>query len=276
MADPSSNPASGRGAGGGSNDRSFFAQAWPRIVLVLVILAIWAIASAFGGFGDKLPSPADVWNAMTTNLFGADGLVAAAGRSLLRLVVGLAVGIAIGTPLGLWMAASKPVQRSIGSLMVALEALPPIVWLPLAILWFGFGMRAVLFIVIIAVTPAVAIATAASVRLVSPTMLRAGRTLGASGSELYRNVVLPAAVPGYVAGLRQAWTAAWWALLAGELITTGARGLGHFMEDGGGSFDVSLLLAVMIVVMIVGLAVDGLFASADRRVRRRRGLLATP
>ena len=257
-----------------AEEKRLIDQTWPRVVLVGAILIAWALAASFGAFDDTLPTPSDVWAAMTANFFGADGLLAAAGRSLLRLAVGLGVGVVVGTPLGLWMAASKPVQRSLGSLMVALQALPPIVWLPLAILWFGFGMRAVLFIVIIAVVPAVAINTAASVRHVSPTMVRAGRTLGASGGELYRSVVLPAAVPGYVAGLRQAWTAAWWALLAGELVTTGARGLGHFME-GGGELDVALLLAVMIVVMIVGLAVDGLFASADRRIRRRRGLIAT-
>jgi NitT/TauT family transport system permease protein len=165
------------------------------------------------------------------------------------------------------------VQRSVGSLMVGLQALPSIAWLPLAILWFGLNERAVLFVVVIGAVPAVAIATAASVRLVPPNLVRAARTLGARGSVLYGNVILPAAVPGYIAGLQQAWAIAWRALLAAELVVQGARGLGHLISQSGAELDTPLVLAAMIVIMLVGIGVDFLFTLVDRRVRRRRGLL---
>ncbi len=178
----------------------------------------------------------------------------------------------VGTLIGFAMAASRVVQRSVGTLMTALQALPAIAWLPLAIGWLGFTERAVMFVVVVAGIPAVAIATAVSVRQVPPMLIRAGRTMGASGWTLYRSVVLPAAVPGYWTGLQQAWAVAWRALLAAELIRTGAaRGLGHALDASLG--DTSLILAAMVVIVVIGLAVDSLFATVDRRIRHRRGML---
>jgi NitT/TauT family transport system permease protein len=237
---------------------------------------VWWAASATG-YWDRvlLPSPASVWDALASNLGGPDGLIAVASRSVFRLFVGLTLAIAIGTPTGLAMAAWKLVQRSVGSLMVGLQALPSIAWLPLAILWFGLNERAILFVVIIAGIPAVAIAAASSVRLVPPLLVRAGRTLGAGGWELYRAVVLPAAVPGYVAGLQQAWALAWRALMAGELISTGAQGLGHLQDTYRQGFHADRVIAVMLVIIAVGMLVELAFSTADRRIRTRRGLLAT-
>jgi NitT/TauT family transport system permease protein len=105
--------------------------------------------------------------------------------------------------------------------------------------------------------------------------------MGARGWTLYRTVVMPAAVPGYWIGLQQAWAVAWRALLAAELIRVGvAKGLGHLLDQSlqssGGStqvVDPALVIATMIVIVIIGLAVDWGFAIVDRRIRRRRGML---
>ncbi|MGH2637099.1 MAG: ABC transporter permease, partial [Actinomycetota bacterium] len=191
---------------------------------------------------------------------------------VIRLALGLGFAVVVGTLIGFAMAASKVVQRSVGTLMTALNALPPIVWLPLAIVWLGFTERAVIFVVVVGGVPAVAIATAISVRQVPPQLIHAGRTMGAKRWTLYRTVVLPASVPGYWTGLQQAWAVAWRALLAAELIRTGAaRGLGHLLEAS--LDDVSMILAVMVVIALIGLAVDFLFAVVDRRIRHGRGLL---
>jgi NitT/TauT family transport system permease protein len=209
---------------------------------------------------------------LTSNLTGGDGLLAAARGSVIRLALGLGFAVVVGTLIGFAMAASKVVQRSVGTLMTALNALPPIVWLPLAIVWLGFTERAVIFVVVVGGVPAVAIATAISVRQVPPQLIHAGRTMGAKRWTLYRTVVLPASVPGYWTGLQQAWAVAWRALLAAELIRTGAaRGLGHLLEAS--LDDVSMILAVMVVIALIGLAVDFLFAVVDRRIRHGRGLL---
>lgn len=258
--------------------RSIGRQIYPRAAAIAALLLLWWAASASGLFTPStLPSPGKVLAAFGDSFAQPDpqreSLLAAAQASLTRLVVGLGVGIVVGTLLGLAMASSSIVQRSIGSLMSGLQALPSISWLPLAILWFGLTERAILFVVIIAAIPAMAIAAASSIRLVPPLLVRAGRTLGARRSTLYRRVVLPAAVPGYVAGLQSAWALAWRALMAGELISTGGKGLGHLLDANQQLFQVSNIFAVMLMIVIVGMAVEALFGVVDRRVRRRRGLL---
>jgi NitT/TauT family transport system permease protein len=261
--------------------RSLLSQFWPRVGAIGgVILVWWAVSQT--GFYDStiLPSPGDVGRSLTRNWTetrgSTEGLGTALLKSVIRLGFGMVVAVAFGTVIGLAMGSSQFVQRSIGSLMTGLQALPSISWLPLAVLWFGLTERAVMFVVIIAGIPAVAIAAANAVRLVPPLLVRAGRTLGARGWRLYRQVVLPAAVPGYVAGLQQAWALAWRALMAGELIVTaGAQGLGHFQEVARNQFQADLVIATMVVIIIVGMVVELGFSGWDRRVRGRRGLLVT-
>ena len=247
-------------------------QIWPRVAIVVGVVAVWWAIAASGYFDPALlPTPPEVWRSLLDHLWGPDGLVAAAQRSLVRLAFGMGVAVIIGTLIGLAMAAWRPVQRSVGTLMIGLQALPSIAWLPLAILWFRLTELAILYVVVIAAVPAIAVATAASVRQVPPILVRAGRTMGARGWVLYRGVVLPAAVPGYWAGLQQGWAVAWRALIFGELIATGARGLGHLLDRAAG-FNTPLLLATMIAIMIVGIGVELLFTLVDRRIRARRGL----
>ena len=236
------------------------------------MVAVWWAIAATGYFSPVLlPTPPEVWHSLLDHLWGPDGLVAAAQRSLVRLAFGMGVAVVIGTLIGLAMAAWRPVQRSVGTLMIGLQALPSIAWLPLAILWFRLTELAILYVVVIAAVPAIALATAASVRQVPPILVRAGRTMGARGWVLYRGVVLPAAVPGYWAGLQQGWAVAWRALIFGELIATGARGLGHLLDRAAG-FNTPLLLATMIAIMVVGIGVELLFTLVDRHIRARRGL----
>jgi NitT/TauT family transport system permease protein len=248
-------------------------QIWPRLAIAAAVVAVWWLVAATGYFSDHiLPTPAEVWSALTSNLTGPDGLLAAAQRSLVRLAFGMAVAAVLGTAIGLAMAAWRVVQRSLGTLMIGLQALPSMAWLPIAILWFSLSERAILYVVVIGAVPAIAIATAASVRQVPPVLIRAGRTMGARGGTLYREVILPAAVPGYWTGLQQGWAIAWRALIFGELIATGARGLGHLLDRAAGRLDTPLILAAMIVIMIVGVLVEVLFSIVDRRIRTRRGL----
>jgi NitT/TauT family transport system permease protein len=252
--------------------RRVIAQIWPRLAIVVAVVLVWWAIAATGYFNDALlPTPADVWRSLTEHVTGPDGLIAAAERSLVRLAFGMGVAVIVGTLIGLAMAAWQTIQRSVGTLMIGLQALPSIAWLPLAIIWLGFTERAILFVVVIGAVPAIAIATAASVRQVPPVLIRAGRTMGARRWVLYRGVVLPAAVPGYWSGLQQGWAIAWRALMAGELIATGARGLGHLLDRAGG-FNTPLLLATMITIMAVGIGIELLFTVVDRRIRARRGL----
>lgn len=253
-------------------------QVLPRVAAVGGLLLIWWLVSTSGFFTESfLPPPDSVIGSFAENFAQPDppreSILDATQASVIRLIVGLGIGILIGTVLGLAMAASTWIQRSVGSLMSGLQALPSISWLPLAMIWFGLNERAILFVVIIASIPAVAIAAASAIRLVPPLLVRAGRTLGARRGTLYRRVVLPAAVPSYIAGLQSAWALAWRALMAGELISTGGKGLGHLLDAHRQRFSTESIFAVMLMIIIVGMTVEALFGIVDRRVRSRRGLL---
>lgn len=243
----------------------------PPLLGIAGLVLVWALVSA--AWPSLVPSPIDAWKALVRGI--GDGTIPeAALKTLIRLAFSFVVAIAIGTALGFGLGLNELARRSIRPLVVALQIVPPIAWLPLAIVWFGFTERAVVFVAIVGAFPSVTLATMSSFRQVPPILRRAGATLGARGWVLYRSVIFPAALPGYVAGLQQAWGFAWKALLAGELITAGVRatGLGQLLARS--QTDLPALLAALAVVVLVGVAVDYLvFNLLDRRIRTKRGLL---
>lgn len=258
-----------------SRVRSALRQIWPRLAALAALIIVWELVYRSGYFNKiVLPSPLEVWRSLRMHI--ADGTIPrATASSLGRLGIGFALSVISGTLLGLLLVASSVAQRSVGSLIIGLQSLPSIAWLPLGILWFGLSEKAVLFVVIIGSFPAVALATAASLRQVPPLLERAGRTLGAKRWRLYRSVVFPAAVPGYVSGLQQGWAFAWRSLMAGELIASGALGLGELLHQSQQNLETPEVLAIMVVIIAIGMMVDLMvFGVADRRIRARRGLLA--
>lgn len=248
-------------------------RVWASVTAAAVVLGLWWLLSASGLVSaSDLPSPASVWSALVARW--RDGTIPVGIQtSLLRLAVGVVVAAVLGTLIGVGMAARRWVQDGIGPMVAALQAVPPIAWLPLAILWLGFTERAVVFVVILGALPAIAMATAASIRQVPPMLIRAGRTLGAEGWDLYGGVVVSTALPGYVQGLRQGWVFAWRSLMAGELIVAGGKGLGHALNRAGAALDAPTVLALMVAIAVIGILIDWGFAVIDRRVRDRRGLL---
>lgn len=244
----------------------------PPLAGVAGLIALWWIVSTLVS-PSTLPSPATVWSAFLHDM--SDGTIpTAAGKTLLRLVFSFAAAIAIGTLIGVGLALNEFARRSIRPIIVALQIMPFIAWLPLAVVWFGPNERAVVFVTIVGSFPSMTLATMSSMRQVPPLLRRAGRTLGAEGWTLYRHVIFPAALPGYIGGLQQAWGFAWKALMASELIVTaaGATGLGQLLAKT--QSDVPALLAALAVIVAIGVLVDYLiFNRLDRRVRRRRGLL---
>jgi NitT/TauT family transport system permease protein len=264
--------ASPRGA---TDARWIWRQAWPVLLTLAAILAIWAIVSATGAVStSSLPSPATVWSTFWRLV--RDGTIpTATARTLLRLVIAFGIALILGTLLGIGLSASSFARRSIGALVVALRAVPPIAWLPLAAVWFGLSEKAVVFVAIVGGFPSVTLATSNSLRQVPPLLHRAGQTLGARGWRLYRSIVFPAAIPGYVSGLQLAWGYCWWSLLAGELITHVARavGLGPELFRSQRHDQAAEVIAILLVIIAIGMVVDLLvFGLIERRLRVRRGL----
>jgi NitT/TauT family transport system permease protein len=244
----------------------------PPLLGVGALLLVWAVVAAVAETS-SIPGPGEVWTALRHGF--ADGTIPeATTKSLIRLAFSFAAALVIGTALGLVLAASELARRSIRPLLVALQITPFVAWVPLAVIWFGVTERAVVFVAIAGSFPAVTLATLQGIRQVPPLYVRAGRTLGATGWDLQRSVVFPAALPAYMAGVQQAWGFAWKALMAGELIVPAtANGLGHLLDR---SQDVASLLAIVAVIAVIGVAVEYLIVGpVDRRVRSRRGLLET-
>jgi NitT/TauT family transport system permease protein len=255
--------------------RKALAEIGPPLVGVAGVIVVWAVVAATTDSA-AIPSPAAVWDAFMVGVRDGD-LVAAAVRTLIRLLFSFAVAVSLGVALGLGLALNEFARRSIRPLVVALQITPFVAWVPLAVLWFGATERAVVFVAIVGSFPAMTLATLQAIRQVPPLYERAGRTLGARGWTLYRRIVLPAALPGVMAGLQQAWGFAWKALMAGELIvaTIGATGLGHLLDRQAN--DPAAVLATLAVIVVLGVAADYLlFGQLDRRIRGRRGLLPEP
>ncbi len=250
-------------------------QAWPVLLTVGVILFAWWFVTATGLVSTtSLPSPATVW-ATFWRLVEDGTIPTAAGKTIVRLIVAFGIALVLGTLLGYGLSASSFARRSIGALVVALQAVPPIAWLPLAVVWFNFSERAVVFVGIVGAFPAVTLATSNSIRQVSPLLYRAGQTLGARGWRLQRHVVFPAALPGYLSGMQLAWGYCWRSLLAGELITNTAKafGLGQELVRSQLRDSTAEVLAILAVIIAIGMVVDLLiFGLVDRRLRLRRGL----
>src|SRR5438128_3577734 len=244
----------------------------PPLAGVAGLLAIWAIVAAVTDSAG-IPAPSVVWSAFLNGVREGP-LPDAAGKTRSRLAFSFAVAVVSGTALGLALALNGVARRAIRPIVVALQIPPFVAWVPLAVIWFGATERAVVFVAIVGSFPSMTLATLQAIRQVPPLYERAGRTLGARGWSLYRKIIVPAAIPGMMAGLQQAWGFAWKALMAGELIvvTAGATGLGHLLA--GQEHDVTALLATLGVIVALGVAVDYLvFGQLDRRIRARRGLL---
>jgi NitT/TauT family transport system permease protein len=206
-------------------------------------------------------------------MFGDGRLAAAIARSLGRLAQGYALSASIGVPLGVALARSEWLRNLLRPIVLGLQALPSICWLPLAILWFGLSETAILFVIVMGSLLAVSIASEDAVAGVDPVLLRAAGTLGIRGPRFHLGVLLPAALPGILTGLKLGFSFAWRALMAGELLFV-AGGLGQLLQAGREVLDAAQVMAVMVVIVAIGMTVDRvLFRILELRVRRRWGLL---
>jgi NitT/TauT family transport system permease protein len=201
-------------------------------------------------------------------------LAVATGESMRRLFQGYLMSIAIGVPLGVATARLTFFRHAVKPFTMGLQGLPSICWLPLALLWFGLTETAIIFVVVMGSLLAVAIAAEDAVNGIDPQLLRVAKTFGVRGLRFQLGVLLPAALPGIVTGLKLGWSFAWRALMAGELLFVNG-GLGQLLTISRELMEVPQLMAVMGAIVIIGTTVDHLlFQTVEKRIRRRWGLLA--
>ncbi len=245
------------------------------VLAVVVALALWQLI-VWSGWKPEwvLPGPLPVLRRLVEEL--VSGEVASAARiTLARAALGMTIATLIGTSLGVCMAKSSWVRNALSGLIAGLQTMPSVSWFPLAILLFQLGEESIQFVVVLGAAPSIAVGLVSAVDHVPPLLVRVGRTMGARGFVLFRRVIFPAALPGYVAGLKQGWAFSWRSLMAGELMvfladrpSIGARL--HFARELS---DAEGLLAWMIVVLSIGILVDlAVFGRLEHTLRARRGL----
>ena len=243
-----------------------------RTFFIVTLLVVWETLFRLKLWPDYLfPAPSEVLLTLLTGIGNRTFLVGIAG-SLRRLAQGYVIALGVGLTLGLLMAQLRWLKETIGLLVLGLQTLPSICWLPLAILWFGLNERAILFVVIMGAVMSIAQSTEDGVRNTSPVYIRAARNLGARGMRIYSAVIFPAALPSIVTGMKMGWAFAWRSLMAGELLYT-LPGLGHLLNMGRELNDMSQVVSVILVIISIGLVSDKLvFGSIEKRVRGRWGL----
>jgi NitT/TauT family transport system permease protein len=256
--------------------RSAWRAAWPKLAAVAIALGLWQLVAISGWRPSYvLPGPVPVFADLRTQLVTAD-FWSAVAITMTRGVVGFLIAAALGLVLGVLVARSPILRAALGSLITGLQTMPSIAWFPLAILLFQLSEQAILFVILIGAVPSIANGVIAGVDYVPALLVRAGRNLGASGLSLYRHVILPAALPSIVTGLKQGWAFAWRSLLAGELMVSIANrpSLGQFLNQSRELSDTSYMIALMIAILTIGIAVDAVFSTFERGIRHRRGVLA--
>jgi NitT/TauT family transport system permease protein len=247
---------------------------WPKLAAIALALLIWQVAVWLHWKPDYLlPSPIPVFTELGHAVLTGD-FWSAVATTMRRAVVGFALAAVIGFVLGVVVARSRVLRAALGSMITALQTMPSIAWFPLAMLLYGVGESAILFVIILGAAPSIANGVLTGVDYVPPLLVRAGRNMGARGVSLYRFVIAPASLPAIVAGLKQGWAFAWRSLMAGELLVIIADrpALGVRLDFARQFIDSIGLIGNMIVILVIGLVVDAVFGAADRAIRRRWGL----
>jgi NitT/TauT family transport system permease protein len=248
---------------------------WPKLAAVALALAVWQVVVWSGWKPDYvLPGPVPVFERLAQDL-GNRNFDLGIAITMRRALIGYAIAVVIGSAVGILVARVAVLRKAIGSAILGLQSMPSIAWFPLAILLFGLNETAIFFVVILGAAPAVAGGLLSGVDHVQPLLVRVGRVMGARGLSLYRHVILPAALPSFVGGLKQGWAFAWRSLMAGEIIGIVGHqiSLGQQIQAARDFADAEQLLALILVILVIGIAIDSMFGSVDRVIRRRWGLL---
>ncbi|MGV9351854.1 ABC transporter permease [Streptomyces spiralis] len=260
--------------------RTLVEKVLPPVVAVALVPAVWQALVSFRIVDDptRLPAPADVWHVLREAWLKGE-LLGYMWTSVSRGLLGFCLALLVGTPLGLLVARVKPVRAAIGPVLSGLQSLPSVAWVPPAVIWLGLDNTMMYAVILLGAVPSVANGLVSGIDQVPPLFLRAGRTLGATGLRGTWHIVLPAALPGYVAGLKQGWAFSWRSLMAAEIIASSPDlgiGLGQLLENGRNAGDMAMVFEAILLILGVGIAIDLLiFSPLERWVLRSRGLLVT-
>ena len=248
----------------------------PPVVALVAFIVVWQLVWASAITSEyKVPEPASVWAAFL-KIVDDGSVLSILVTSISRAFLGFVAALVIATPLGLLVAKVRFVRAAIGPLLTGLQSLPSVAWVPAAVLWFGLTDATIYFVVLAGSIPSIANGLVAGIDQIPPILPRVGQVLGARGLSSARHILLPAALPGYLAGCKQGWAFSWRSLMAAEIIAAGPLlgfGLGAFLKQGSDFNDMPTVIAAIFLILVVGIGIELLvFRPVERRVLRARGL----
>jgi NitT/TauT family transport system permease protein len=243
-----------------------------RVAFLAALVGVWLALYMLRVWPPMLfPSPGDTWASLQDG-FTQGTFPAAIMASMRRVVVGYVISVVGGLILGMAMARWKSVHDTMSTVVMGMQTLPSICWLPLALLWFGLDEKAVILVVVLGSLFAITESSYDGFRNVPPLYQRAALTMGARPLQLLTRVLMPAAFPSIITGMKLSWSFAWRSLMAGELLYSDV-GLGQLLMRGRDLADMGGVVAVMVVMIAIGLLVNQmLFSPLESYVRRRWGL----
>lgn len=243
------------------------------VTFLIVFLIIWQIVYSLEIWPPvSLPSPAMVAQSFA-DLVSDGTLIESIAVSLWRLFIGFVISVVIGGCVGLVMVRFKQFGKTMSSFALGLQSFPSIAWVPFAILLIGFNDLGILFVIVMNSVFSIMNSTYGGIRNIPPIYIHAARNMGASGFLLFRHVMIPAAAPSLIMGLRQTWSFAWHALIGAEMLITTGLGLGYILSIGREFSNMSQIIATMIVIFVIGLLFDRfVFSKLEEKVRQKWGL----
>jgi NitT/TauT family transport system permease protein len=259
----------------GRNYRAIFRKVANQVIFYSVLLGLWALLAKLRVWPPYLfPPPWQVAEALWAG-FKDHSFLIGISVTMKRMLIGYTLSVVLGMILGIGIASNRFLEETVGALLVSLQSLPSICWVPLAILWFGLTEKAILFVVLMGCILSVTIAMEDGRKQMPKIYTMAGRNLGASGSRLFWYVMLPASLPYIVSGLKQGWAFGWRSLLQAEMIFL-TVGLGQQLMMGRDLNDMSQVIAVMILIVALGYLVNRLvFRTMEQALQNRWGLNPT-
>lgn len=243
----------------------------------IAIIAVWQLAAVLGAevFGwwksYTFPNPAGVLESLI-RLTGDGTLLLAVLYSMRRVVIGFGLAVLIGLAFGIIITNSKFLNHNLKPLLLGIQTLPSICWVPFAILWFGLKESAIIFVVVMGAAFSVSLSIDNAIHNIPPIYIKAAKTMGADKCQLFTQVIFPAALPEFVSGLKQAWSFAWRALMSGEVMSA-VVGLGYTLNLGRDMADINQVMAVMLVIVVIGIVIDKLvFSRIEKKLLKKRGM----
>jgi NitT/TauT family transport system permease protein len=236
------------------------------LILPVSVLVVWALLTTFTGLIPSyfLPSPSEVLESFKILLMNGQ-LIEDTSLTLTRVVLGLTVSALVAIPLGILIGWSETVEDLSSLLLGILRPIPPIAWIPFAILWFGVGLQSAVFIIFVGSVFPILINTMDGVKRVDKVLLESAYTLGADQPQTLRKVVVPAALPSIITGLKVGVGVGLMCTVAAEMIGSNS-GLGYLIFTSTSMLDTGSAIVGMLTIGVIGLGADYLFSRVEKEV----------